>query len=256
MKPREPRAAVFSAIHNSETDTASETEDSDTRADKLPEPLVGLCDPDLRGLSLSEMHEKCDVTFNKLKHTLTQEQCVNLELATREQAQSTPWHTHRIGRITSTTFYRACTVVSESATRNLVKSIMHYNERELNCNAIRYGRENEDTARQQYIQLMEKKHQNFEAKQCGLFVQKDRQHLGASPDGVTSCSCCGRGVLEIKCPYKYRDGLTGSQEDTQFCLDSSLKLKKIINITTKSNCTWLSVMFTTVTLLFGQSVQL
>ena len=27
--------------------------------------------------------------------------------------------------------------------------------------------------------------------------------LGASPDGVVQCECCGNGVLEIKCPYMY-----------------------------------------------------
>ena len=27
---------------------------------------------------------------------------------------------------------------------------------------------------------------------------------GATPDGVTECECCGAGLTEIKCPYKYR----------------------------------------------------
>ena len=30
-------------------------------------------------------------------------------------------------------------------------------------------------------------------------------HLGASPDGVTMCDCCGMGVLELKCPYSARE---------------------------------------------------
>ena len=25
-----------------------------------------------------------------------------------------------------------------------------------------------------------------------------------TPDGIVNCKCCGRGVLEIKCPYTYR----------------------------------------------------
>ena len=29
-------------------------------------------------------------------------------------------------------------------------------------------------------------------------------HLGASPDGIVICDCCGKGVLEIKCPYSCR----------------------------------------------------
>ena len=30
-------------------------------------------------------------------------------------------------------------------------------------------------------------------------------HLGASPDGIVQCTCCGKGVLEIKCPYNARE---------------------------------------------------
>ena len=29
-------------------------------------------------------------------------------------------------------------------------------------------------------------------------------HLGASPDGLIPCDCCGKGLLEIKCPYSVR----------------------------------------------------
>ena len=30
-------------------------------------------------------------------------------------------------------------------------------------------------------------------------------HLGASPDGVTMCECCDKGVVELKCPYSAID---------------------------------------------------
>ena len=29
---------------------------------------------------------------------------------------------------------------------------------------------------------------------------QNKSFIGASPDVVASCSCCGKGVLEIKCP--------------------------------------------------------
>ena len=32
-------------------------------------------------------------------------------------------------------------------------------------------------------------------------------HLGASPDGFIKCSCCGEGVIEIKCPFSVKDGM-------------------------------------------------
>jgi hypothetical protein len=36
---------------------------------------------------------------------------------------------------------------------------------------------------------------------CGFFVCKKLQYLGASPDGIVECTCCGKGVLELKCPF-------------------------------------------------------
>ena len=30
-------------------------------------------------------------------------------------------------------------------------------------------------------------------------------HLGTSPDGIMQCTCCGKGVFEIKCPYNAKE---------------------------------------------------
>ncbi len=35
----------------------------------------------------------------------------------------------------------------------------------------------------------------------GLVLSPDWPHLGASPDGVVACNCCGQGVLEVRCPF-------------------------------------------------------
>ena len=39
----------------------------------------------------------------------------------------------------------------------------------------------------------------------GLRIHPSFPHLGASPDGIVQCTCCGKGVLEIKCPYNARE---------------------------------------------------
>lgn len=44
-------------------------------------------------------------------------------------------------------------------------------------------------------------HENFKCKQVGLVIDPEYPYLGASPDGLTVCTCCGQGCLEIKCPY-------------------------------------------------------
>ena len=48
-------------------------------------------------------------------------------------------------------------------------------------------------------------HENFEMKNFGLLVCLDKPWLGVSPDGVTYCSCCEYGALEVKCPYSLRE---------------------------------------------------
>ena len=50
-----------------------------------------------------------------------------------------------------------------------------------------------------------KKHKQFCLTDTGLILLKEHPYIGASPDGLISCLCCGRGVLEIKCPYSIID---------------------------------------------------
>ena len=48
-------------------------------------------------------------------------------------------------------------------------------------------------------------HKDLVVSQCGLYIDESRPYIAATPDGLIWCSCCGKGVLEIKCPYSYRD---------------------------------------------------
>lgn len=70
----------------------------------------------------------------------------------------------------------------------------------------------------EYVAL---KHVDFSVQPAGLFINPLHPHLGASPDGMISCECCGNGVLEIKCTYKYKDELPTSAialSDRNYCL--------------------------------------
>lgn len=62
------------------------------------------------------------------------------------------------------------------------------------------GINNEETARSAYLTTSDDKHDNFKLTITGLHVNPSYPHLGTSPDGLISCSCCGEGVLELKCP--------------------------------------------------------
>ncbi|GFW05964.1 yqaJ domain-containing protein [Trichonephila clavipes] len=64
------------------------------------------------------------------------------------------------------------------------------------CNAaMKYGLANEEIARKQY-----EREYSTEVKICGLFVDKDKPFLCASPDGLVGDD----GLIEIKCPYSAR----------------------------------------------------
>lgn len=62
-------------------------------------------------------------------------------------------------------------------------------------------------------------HMNFNLKAVGLSLKADEPYLAASSHGVLSCGCCGAGMLEIKCTYKYKEGLEGSESDASCCID-------------------------------------
>ena len=87
----------------------------------------------------------------------------------------------------------------------------------LNTPSLLWGREKEEIARDKYCNVMSDPfynskclsniiiHKNSEMKDFGLLVCLEKPWLGVSADGVTYCSCCEYGALEIKCPYSLRE---------------------------------------------------
>ena len=63
---------------------------------------------------------------------------------------------------------------------------------------------------------MLKYHHNFELKPTVLYVN---ENLGASPDGLIYCDCHEYGILEIKCPHKYKDCFERCESNKNFPLD-------------------------------------
>ena len=60
---------------------------------------------------------------------------------------------------------------------------------------------------QAYTQQQSLKHKNLVVSDAGLLISLDRPYIGASPDGIVSCDCCGKGVVDVKCPLCVKDGL-------------------------------------------------
>ena len=95
---------------------------------------------------------------------------------------------------------------------------MQYKTLNPNIPALKWGRQSEENARQDYKMEMEKNHVDFEVQKAGLLISTKYPFLGATPDGIVSCSCCGTGLLEVKCPFKYRDSNPCEINDTSFYL--------------------------------------
>ena len=93
----------------------------------------------------------------------------------------------------------------------------------------RWGIAHEEYARKRYSAEMTLAHRDFSISSCGLFVAPKYPHLGASPDAYVTCSCCGLGVLEIKCPFpeSLNSVLGHFHESLEKCdISSTVKLRR------------------------------
>lgn len=134
---------------------------------------------------------------------VTPNEAQHLANATSLQSLSLIWHEHRLGRITASRFGLVCHTKIDKPSKSLVSSIIQRSS--FTSPATKWGIDNEDKARQEYFQVASTKHTSLTLSTTGLCVNPLYPHLGASPDALIECTCCGRGVLEIKCPYNVRD---------------------------------------------------
>lgn len=132
-----------------------------------------------------------------------------LEKATQGQALNENWIDLRIGRLTGSIIHNVHTKVQtlKSSTTKKPKDVASLLERIMgyksvgNVHSLQHGRDMEGEARRAYTALLKKKkHKDVQVQECGLFVIKDTIYIGASPDALVSCRCCGTGLVEIKCP--------------------------------------------------------
>lgn len=97
--------------------------------------------------------------------------------------------------------------VYASTIENLtVSSVQTFSgSRLFNSQATEYGIRHEKEALARYELEIKKGHVNFSVTRNGLYINPSYPHLGAPPDGITKCDCCGEGLVEIKCSYSGKD---------------------------------------------------
>lgn len=58
-------------------------------------------------------------------------------------------------------------------------------------------------------------HPGFSLSRTGALISTEFPFLAASPDAVFSCPCHGKGVVEIKCPFKFKNALISTAAKTK-----------------------------------------
>ena len=174
-------------------------------------------------LSASYCSQNEELTYKELLHlcdefgfNLNDGEIADIEQATRGQSESDEWFAHRAGRVTSSKMKAVCHSDPANPSVSLIKQICYPHLFRFSSQATKWGCDHESVGREMYITAMEESHNEFYCVGTGLVIHEEYQFLAATPDGITHCSCCGYGVLEVKCPFCTKD----SDPDTAKFLNS------------------------------------
>ena len=217
---------------------------SDTPKPHLPPNMRALYQQELATVSEEELTAACQSVHSATKYTT--EELLYIEECTRNQSKSAAWFDQkRIGRITWSIAHQVLHTSIDNPSKSIIKKICQNACRsKINSPALQWGREHENEALMAYemisaypdsqlqINLINdyKGHKEFESKDIGLVVDNIRPWLAASPDGCIQCSCCGYGIVEVKCPYSLKEtSLLEAIKSEKFYVEfvnNKFKLKK------------------------------
>ena len=76
----------------------------------------------------------------------------------------------------------------------------------------------EPIAVEEFIKYFNKHYQDVRYRECGIFIDKTKQYLGATPDSLIECSCCGEDVVEIKNPFSIATEIPSAHNLSYLCV--------------------------------------
>ena len=65
---------------------------------------------------------------------------------------------------------------------------------------VLHGWKHETDAIKAYEEELKNSLSDFKLSQCGLVINQEYPWIHATPDLLVSCTCCGLGCGEVKCP--------------------------------------------------------
>ena len=125
---------------------------------------------------------------------------------------------HRAERITASIAGEVYKTNVDITSQSLLNKIMQYTEVTRN-RYTQFGTNTEPFAREYYKHTQKLHHKNLIVKECGILVKQTYPHLGASFEGIASCTCHNDRVLEIKCPHNYQNEVKQWLNDKKFPLN-------------------------------------
>ncbi|XP_046856173.1 uncharacterized protein LOC124449282 [Xenia sp. Carnegie-2017] len=134
--------------------------------------------------------------------------------------KAVPYAKFRAGRVTASRFKAACRTNRDSPSKSLITSICYPKLKKFSTAETRWGCQHEEVAKDEYRKWLNTNHENVSVTNSGFWIHLTHGFLGASPDGLVSCQCCGTGICEIKCPFCHKDEtIETSTDDRLFCIE-------------------------------------
>ncbi|XP_047143880.1 uncharacterized protein LOC124817620 isoform X2 [Hydra vulgaris] len=214
LKSVQPKTAALSLFKDFDTEFIHL---ESTVVAKLPLSLRNFFNANYKSLDNEQLNSFFDEKIKDLK--LNSDDIVYVKEATRNQSLCDSWYQVRVGRITGSTLYQVFHARVETPPKSLILNICSEKNITIKSPPIVWGRENEENALTLYTQLYSDCneahnllalsdiviHQNLKVEKLGLCIDYEKPWYAASPDASVYCTCCGHGVLEIKCPFSLKD---------------------------------------------------
>lgn len=196
---------------------------------QFPPTITSFYDPKKETMSYDELITIAENT--KRTYDITSDQIIKLEESTKLQAKCKLWENHRAGRITASNLKAVVCTSADNPAKSLIKKLCYPEACKFSSAATAWGCQHEEDAIQEFLDQFYLEHSDVTFNRCGLRLNRSYPFMGASPDGIVSCSCHQKSLIEVKCPYScsklsLEDFAEGKKGSCLQQVDGGLKLDK------------------------------
>ena len=109
-------------------------------------------------------------------------------------------------------------VSEENSADKLVDRLLGKAKPPTNLPALKCGRDTVPIAVEEFTKYFKKHHKNVWYRECSIFIVKTKQYLGAFPDLLIECFCCGEAVVVIKNPFTIANKIPSAHNLSYLCM--------------------------------------